>query len=270
MNFKSIADLTNDIKKYIIPNIPKDVSVVYGVPRSGVLPASIIAMLMGLDLAIVGQESIYSGERKKNFVNNKTNGKILLIDDTTSTGASLFKFKKILDKPCITCSVYTSNAVRSKIDIPGVVVQAPRIFEWNFLGASYTDDSLYDMDGVICQDPTVFDDDGEGYKNALINAKPLFIPQRKVKAICTNRLERWRCVTEDWLQRHGVQYGKLIMQQYATAAERRKQGNPGLYKAKHYKQLGGSLFVESHDVQAKVIAANSSKPCLSIESMSIF
>lgn len=260
-----------DIEKYILPNIPQDVSTVYGVPRSGILPASIIATAIGADLGVAGSKDLFSGHRKKNFLNKKQGNRILLVDDSINTGQSLLGYRQMMDVPCLTCGIYTVPETRHLVDIAGPVCPRPRMFQWNFSGHATTNLSYFDMDGVICEDPTAFDDDGIGYQNDIATLKPLYIPQTGIKAICTNRLEKWRGITEDWLRRHNVQYEKLIMRQFNTAAERRKHGNPGLYKAQQYmNDPSAMLFVESHDAQAKVIAEKSKKPCLSIETMRMF
>ena len=271
MEFRSITNLEQDIREYILPHLPRDIGTVYGCPRSGMLPATIIATAIGADLGIVGQNTpLLSGDRKRNFILPNKGKKVLLVDDSSNTGSAMALNKKALGIDCLTCAVYTRKVNRDKLDFAGPTVEGYRFFEWQFQGAGITKESYFDMDGVLCQDPKPFDDDGKEYQDALRNAKPLYLPQVKIKAICTNRLDRWRGITEEWLAKYNVQYDHLIMQPFKTAAERRKQGNPGKYKAKHYKKSDAKLFVESHNSQAKVIADESGKPCLSIESMKLF
>jgi uncharacterized HAD superfamily protein len=272
--FKSIKDLTDDIKKFLLPNIPTDISTVVGIPRSGMIPASIIATAIGAKLKVLGQEGDpLSGWRMDNYLNKKEDGRVLLVDDSCGSGKSMQEAKRRYGTPCLTCAIYPKSHSKHIVDLFATVFDGTRFFEWNFNGSGITKKSYYDMDGVICEDPTTYDDDGTTYGNAIATAKPLYLPQVEIEAICTNRIERWRAITEEWLKRHGVKYKKLIMQPYPTAVERRRHGNPGIYKARHYAETERDkvwLFVESHDVQAKVIYEKSGRPCLSIESMTLF
>lgn len=268
MNFKSIKDLRNDIKNSLLLKLPRDIGAVYGIPRSGLLPASIIATALGVDLGVVGGPPLF-GARKSLFVREPGN-KILLVDDSIFGGGAMSRAKSILNKECYTCAVYAHPKSKDCLDFYAIELDGPRFFEWNFAGIKATENYMFDMDGVICEDPRVYDDDGPGYQTEIKVVRPLYLPQTKIKAICTNRIERWRPETEAWLKKYNVVYDKLIMQPFKTAVERRKFSNPGEYKAKHYVKSGAAVFIESHDWQAKVIAAKSNKPVLSIESMKLF
>jgi len=269
MNFRSILDMSVDIKKHLLPVLPRNIKAVYGVPRSGVLPASIIATALGVDVGMVGGPPLKGGNRRRILLNSS--GDVdLLVDDTIYTGNSMAQAVRLFNKPCLTCAIYASTISIEKVNFYALELNGPRVFEWNFTGIKSTEEYIFDMDGVICEDPSVFDDDGVKYEMAIKNLKPLYLPQVKVKAICTNRINRWRSQTEQWLFNYGVKYDKLIMQPFSTAVERRRKSKAYEYKAYWYTKLGGSLFIESHDVQAKQIADISKKPVLSIESMRLF
>ena len=272
MTFKSICDLSIDIYDKILPNLPRDIGIVYGIPRSGMLPASIIATAIGAELGILGGMPCF-GERKKNIVLPQRM-KILLVDDSIHTGKAMLKATQVLglDESCYyTCAVYVHSKSKHLIDYYAEVLDNGRIFQWNFSGIKATKDYCWDMDGVICTEPAIYDDDGENYRNEILNVvKPLLLPQVRIKAIVTNRMEKWRNDTETWLSKYGVQYDQLIMQPFSTATERRQNSTPEEFKARHLISLNGTLFIESHDVQAKRIAFLSKRPVLSIESMQLF
>lgn len=267
MQFKSFADLEKDIKQNLLPKLPRTIKTVYGIPRSGMLPASIIATFLGADLAMVGGIP-KSGNRASAF--SIKGNEVLLVDDSILSGNSMNQAKAVLGMDCLTCAVYANSFNTNKVNFVGVIVDGQRFFEWNFLGKLETPQYMFDMDGVLCLDPEVFDDDGSRYENSLINAKPLFIPQTKIKAICTNRIERWRTVTEAWLQKYNVKYDSLYMQQYKTAVERRASSNPARYKAEHYAKSKAILFIESNDDQAVTINSLTKKPVLSIQKMRVY
>jgi hypothetical protein len=265
VNFCSLADLRNDVLS-LIPHLPK-VEVVYGIPRSGLLPASIIACLIGARLGIVGCPTVFGGARTD--LSDKDYRNKLLVDDSVLSGSAMRKAKEVIGD-CYTCAIYAAPNSIKKVDYYSRIVNPPRIFEWNFTGTPATPNFMFDMDGVLCQNINVFDDDGDKYMQAISNVKPLYIPTMEIFAICTNRIERWRDVTKTWLQQHEVRYKHLFMQQYPTAVERRKNSKIFDYKAQHYQSSPCNLFVESHNDQAKMISLLSNKPVLSIQSMQIF
>ena len=39
MIFRSIKDLSRDIREKLLPALPRDIGIVYGIPRSGMIPA---------------------------------------------------------------------------------------------------------------------------------------------------------------------------------------------------------------------------------------
>lgn len=267
MNFKSIKNMSEDIRRYLMPKLPSDIGIVYGVPRSGLLPATIIATFLGAELATIGQSSI-SGQRKKNFIKRKKT-RSLIVDDSMYRGGAMQKALQMCDKPCETCVVYVSPESKTKVNYFSEILPGPRFFEWNFLGIKATEDFVFDMDGVICEDPKVYDNDGASYQKEIESVRPLFIPQVKIKAICTNRIERWRPQTENWLNRYGVLYDELLMQPFKTAVERRLKSTSAGFKSEYYKN-NGTLFVESHNSHAKEISKITKKPVLSIEAMKLF
>lgn len=272
MRFKSLRDLSVDIQFRLLPQLPRDISIVYGIPRSGMLPATIVATALGAKLGIIGGVTFF-GSRLKHKVLPE-GGKTLLVDDSIHTGKAMAEARGLLrnNRPIdYTCAVYAHSQSLNCVDYYAEVLDEQRIFQWNFTGIKATEGYCWDMDGVICTNPTVFDDDGEAYRNHILNeVKPLYLPQVKVKAIVTNRIERWRRETETWLRRYGVQYECLIMQPWATAAERRAGSSTEEFKARHFTEMDGTAFIESHDDQARRIATLSGRPVLSIESMRLF
>jgi orotate phosphoribosyltransferase len=50
MNFKSVADLNRDVREWMT-SLPRDIDLVIGVPRSGMLVANLLALDFNLPLA---------------------------------------------------------------------------------------------------------------------------------------------------------------------------------------------------------------------------
>lgn len=274
MRFKSIADLASDIRHKLLPVLPRDIGYVYGIPRSGLLPASIIATALGVPLWKSGQISDI-GERKT-ILNRTRNTKLLIVDDTIRTGSAMRGeiAQFTINNPSMeyfTCAVYTAPESINLVDFYSEIVSLPRMFEWNFSGIKATMHSCWDLDGAICTDPTVFDDDSENYQHEILSGvRPLNLPHVEVLGIVTNRLERWRPETETWLRQNGIRYKHLIMQPFSTANERRFSSKPYEFKAQWLKRLDGRFFVESEDKQARRIAELSGRPVLSLETMRLY
>ena len=100
MNFKSINDLTIDIYKKL-DGIPKNVDLVVGIPRSGMLVASLIALYLNLPLTdadSLANNHIYGfGDTKKNekWIDKIEEArKILVVEDSVYTGNSILKTKE--------------------------------------------------------------------------------------------------------------------------------------------------------------------------------
>jgi len=272
--FVTYEMMYKDIMYHLIPKLPRDIKAIMGIPRSGMIAASMISTELHIPMGIMGCDKFFSGNRVGSD-NGIKSGKILVIDDSVNSGKTFGIFEK--DIKCLSknfevvkAAVYMKKGGENIASLFARYLDVPRIFEWNLFNSFKIQDMILDMDGVLCQDPTIYDDDGIDYQNNITNAIPLHIPKYPVKAICTSRLERWRSITENWLQYYGVKYGKLIMSSYATADERRKKGDKSAYKAKYYVNLNGSLFIESSSHQAKRIASIAKRNVLSLEDKKIY
>lgn len=268
MNYINYNQFIKDIYGLLV-KLPRNIGGVLGVPRSGIMPAAIIATELHIPLGIIGCDTFFGGSRMGQIKYDE-NLPVLVIDDTVCSGASMANAKsKNTFKNSIYACVYVTPGSEKHVDFYSKQLAMPRVFEWNLFNSTHITTALLDMDGVICVDPVPFDDDGVEYQMALKNAIPLHIPHLEVAGIVTNRLERWRGITEEWLARHNVKYKTLVMSQYNTAEERRKH-NTAEYKADNYIRLGASLFVESSTWQAKRIAEITKKPVICIDDKTIY
>ena len=68
------------------------------------------------------------------------------------------------------------------------------MFEWNYLHHDgYSHLCCYDIDGVLCEDPTDEEnDDGDRYKNFILNAPLRFKPFAPIGFLVSSRLEKYR------------------------------------------------------------------------------
>lgn len=274
----------------ILKNLTKFVmaraDLIVGIPRSGMLPANLIAMYLNkpfTDINSFIEGKIYSGGNRFNG-NDATKlserpslneiKRVLIVDDSIGYGVQLNKTKEQLkcvsDKyQFIYSAIFARTQSQKMVDIFCEIVDGERVFEWNIFHQKWVlMASCMDIDGVICQNPKV-DDDGELYLHEIRYAKPLYIPSVKVKTLITCRLEKYRKETEDWLKLYGVKYDNLIMLNLPDKLSRQRWNKHGEYKGTEYKKSGYMLFIESSLAEAKVIKAVSGKPVFCTETMAL-
>jgi len=275
MNYRSVGDLSQLIS-HSMHKIPRDAEIIVGIPRSGMLTASIIALKANLPLtdlySFLRNDELRRGKTRSyklsHLVHPQDARKILLVDDSVSTGSSLAEAKGRLKEfiaaggEVVTLAAYAERRSGDLVDIHFDLVGHPRMFEWNVMHHPRLIDACMDIDGVLCVDPTEEEnDDGPRYLEFINNARPLIIPTIKVKRLVTSRLEKYRQPTEAWLARHGVQYGSLHMVDLPSAGERRRLKIHHKFKANVYaSDIESTLFVESEPGQAIEIMRRTNKP----------
>ena len=143
------------------------------------------------------------------------------------------------------------------------------LFEWNFFNSPFFAGRVAsDMDGILCVDYSLHDDDdGPAYQRFLTEVPPLYLTRRHpIALIVTSRLEKYRPQTEAWLDKWGVKYDRLEMWPGADPAERWQRvggaSNSAARKARLFDQSGLAIFAESCPSQARDIAGLTGKPVL--------
>jgi len=276
MQFRSIADLAKTIRAQA-HRIPAEVDLVVGVPRSGMLAASIVALAMNrnlLDLnSCLSNARITHGRTREVPGGQPDDARaaswLLLVDDSVRTGRSMRDAKEAILRTgfvghVTTLAVYAAPTARRAVDICLETVSMPRAFEWNVMHRIELADCCVDLDGVLCVDPADDEnDDGPRYARFLQNARPLIIPSYPIGHIVTSRLQKYRLETEEWLRDHGVVFGQLHMLDFPSAEIRRRLRPHARFKASVYmSQRATHLFIESEPNQAAEIAQISGKPVL--------
>lgn len=273
-NYISFNDLFLTIRKNL-DKLPKNIDLIVGVPRSGMIPAYTIGLYLNKKVCtlddFLSNNIPSNGERTLDKIHLYNN--ILIVDDSINTGSAnsiLMKKLSLIDvseKVIKTLAVYATKFSCNKVDYYFEIVDTPRIFEWNYLNHPQSSKWCFDIDGVLCVDPTEAEnDDGENYREFLLNARPLFIPKYTIYALVTSRLEKYRKETEYWLNKNGVKYERLYMLNLSNKYERQKLKAHGKFKAEIYKDLPETtLFIESSAKQAREISLLTGKPCMSVE-----
>lgn len=277
MNFRTYADLNDTILKNL-EKIPSDIDIIVGIPRSGMLVANIIALYLNLPLTDIESflgGNIYSAgkTRERQWIRTIDDARsILLVDDSVDTGRSLMEAKELLRgincyEKIITCVAFVTPKSVNYPDVYFDICDGPRMFEWNYLHHTHLGRACFDLDGVLCRDPSEEEnDDGDNYLNFIKNVQPKVIPTFKIACIVTARLEKYRDETVTWLKNNGIKYEELVMSPFRTKEERIKSGSHGEFKAQIYKTHKDCwIFVESCEWQATQISELTGKAVFCIE-----
>jgi uncharacterized HAD superfamily protein/hypoxanthine phosphoribosyltransferase len=277
MEYRSLADLSSLITRKL-HLVPADVDLVVGIPRSGILPAITIALMLNLRYADLDRfldgrlAGAGSTKHHAGLIGAIAEARhVLVIDDSLNRGHAMREVRARLEHLGETvrftfAAAYVVPDGKDEVDIAFEIVPLPRIFEWNFIHHVYLEHACVDIDGVLCLDPRKDEnDDGASYLRFLASATPLYRPTRRLGCLVTSRLEKYRPATEAWLDSHGVTYDKLVMLDLPSAKERQRLSVHGRFKGEIYRDSKAMLFIESEQSQAIEIARISGKPVLSIE-----
>ena len=265
IHYRSVDNLNNTIKSKL-RLLPSDIDIVVGVPRSGMLAASLVALYRNLSLAdldgFLAGKLMGGGERLRRCGEIR---RVLVIDDSVHSGSAIDKAKARIEQmnaefDVVYCCVYVAPMSREKVDIYMEVCPVPRVFEWNLMHHPILENSCVDIDGVLCIDPTQTEnDDGPKYREFLSNVNALVRPTVEIKALVTCRLEKYRDLTVEWLSNNDIRYKHLFMMNYRTKEERIADKKYAKFKAKIYKKTKTVLFIESSYMQAVEISRLTNK-----------
>ncbi|CAM3010472.1 Uncharacterized protein, HAD superfamily [Flavobacterium succinicans] len=270
MYYRNVKDLNNIILQRL-SIIPRDFDLIVGVPRSGMLPANLLALYLNrpyTDIHSFLNGHIYKAGARGQFFDISEFKNVLVVDDSIASGAAMVEVKENLkhlnDQFNIKyCAIYVIPGKEKMVDYFFETVPLPRYFQWNILNHTTLEKACFDIDGVLCADPLPEqNDDGEKYIDFILNAPPLFIPGSKIGTIVTSRLEKFRKETETWLAANNIKYNDLVMLDLPNMEARQRANNHGDHKAKTYLSKPYVLFIESEYHQAVEINRLSKKPVL--------
>jgi uncharacterized HAD superfamily protein/hypoxanthine phosphoribosyltransferase len=271
MRFRSIADLSallvRDSDRF------RSFDLIVGIPRSGLMAATLLSLL--IHRPVIDLDGYLSARRawggRRLAVSGGRPRRVLVLDDSVNTGAAMAEARARLagrDDAVTYACVFLVPGGERLVDMYCEMVPHPRVFEWNVFHHGYGRHFCFDMDGVLCADPSEADnDDGCAYLEFLAKARPLRIPAVEIGCIVTCRLDQYRRPTEDWLSRHGIRFRELVMMPCSTAAERKAFGH-ARFKAQVYAgRRDAMLFIESCDSQAREIHRLTGRPVLAVSAM---
>lgn len=284
-NYRTIDDL-NQIIRNGIPVLPWKPDVIAGVHRSGMLAATMFAAHLNVPVISVkdfcrgcdvyaGYRSYIPPEEQEVFL--APSRRVLVVEDACNEGNTLRQEIERIEAHADLTGRHEIHYLSVYISDPAVLnlptnfmyferVEAPRLFEWNWMNHSVLANSCIEIEGVMCRRPDLTEaDDGERYAQYVANVEPMFTSKRKVGRIVTQRLGKWREMTEGWLLQHGITYDKLDMMPCETAHDRNKWGVARFKHDIYFNQGGMKLLVEDRALISKEIWQLSKLPVLCIE-----
>lgn len=269
MEYKDVATLNADTRQFA-QEVPSDIDLVVGIPRSGLLAANILCLY--LDVPMTDVDGLCEGrifDTGSRFDENwsfDTIDSVLVVDDSVNSGAQMTETRSRIEEHAFPFdiqygAIYVSPDGHRHVDHWGEVVPTPRLFEWNLIHHPVLKDACVDIDGVLCRDPTPEEnDDGERYREFISEVEPKIVPNQRIHRLVTCRLEKYRPETEAWLDAHGITYDTLVMMDLPDRETRLEQGNHARYKASVYRSTDSIMFIESDPGQAANICQQSKKP----------
>ena len=266
------SQLIKDCRDLLLPQVANlELRGILGIPRSGMLPASMLAMWLNLPLYtldplgkpfVLSAMDEFGGRRMKDH--KSTVGKLLVVDDTIYSGAAMLDIRSKMWEHAYFSCVYFRPKSNFKPDFYARELKPPHLLEWNLFNCTYIEHALLDFDGIFSPNvPREACKDETKYIEYIKNVEPFYhrIPKTRCKGIVTARLEKYRDITEEWLERHGISYDFLKM--YPTEQREKRDKNhieeSSTFKANVFSNSDAKFFIESELAEAVRIREKSGK-----------
>lgn len=274
--YRSISDLNRCIleKLYLLP---RNIDLIVGIPRSGMLPANLMALYLNkpfTDIDSFLEGKIYGSGQRARAISPSAYKNIMIVDDSVFSGNALAEAKEKTESLAKMYNlryavVYATADTQDKVDCYLEIIDGLRFFQWNLFHHRYIlENSCCDIDGVLCLDPPV-DDDADLYLEYITHAIPLYVPTVKIGTLVSCRLEKYREPTVAWLEKYKIRYDRLVMLDLPDKQARQQWNRHAGYKAEVYKRSDAFLFIESSLEQARGIKRLSDKSVFCIENFSL-
>tara|TARA_Y100000592_G_scaffold28733_1_gene45750 strand:+ start:18724 stop:19758 length:1035 start_codon:yes stop_codon:yes gene_type:complete len=266
--------LIKDCVDYLIPKIAAlNIKGIAAVPRSGFLPASFCSVMLNLPLYFIQKDGSaepmsgvceFGGKRMEKH--KESDGKILVLDDTVYSGNSLLPIKNHVGREgFLFGSLYVHPSSVVLVDVYGKELPPPHLLEWNFFNSPYISQCLLDFDGILCPNvPYQVAKDENKYIDYIKNVEPYHHRLPKIhscRGIVTARLEKYRDITEEWLEKHNVKYNFLRM--FPTERQEERDANHAIeaarFKSNVLREVDAHFFMESEKLEAQLMRSQSER-----------
>lgn len=213
-HYVTVEKIASDAAKWC-SEMSSDFDYVIAMPRSGLLIGSVVACVLGKPLTtpdqVIAGRSPWKSKEFNSRVLNCAYNKVLLVDDTIVTGSQMQEAKKQLSGyldgfELITSALYAAE--NAEVDRFYKRINSGHRYHCEYALMHHKHGKIgYDIDGVLCEDWR----SGSDRLEFLRTARPYKIPTYEIDFLCTGRHEKYREITENWLNAHFVSWKKLYM-----------------------------------------------------------
>jgi hypoxanthine phosphoribosyltransferase len=216
INFVTLDELANWTREWI-RSFPTDFDVIIGIPRSGMIVASMIACRLGRPLTT---PDLYCEGKwwASQLIKPTSFRRALLVDDSVNAGMAIARARATLAQGPSNVKVTTAAVVahrreaRELVDLHYRLLLHPTIFEWNLLHMKAMNVLSVSLEGVLCDRlPQGVSLASEGFAHWAAETRCLQVPSYEIDFVISMRGEQLRDVTQRWLARHGVRYRELLL-----------------------------------------------------------
>ena len=269
MNYKSLADLNDDVASWI-QKMPTDFDIIVGIPRSGLLVANLISLHFNIPLTDVENLSeglLIGGGRRcptktisaiKQSCNHKL--KVLVVDDSVDSGSQmkvikdyLSPFRHLYDLKF--GAVYVTPGREEVLDLYYTTISKPRVFEWNVMHHPNLSHFCIDISCLI-----------KKYQPSLISQEPepAIRPSGEIGFLidCHCQLRKADRIIPEWLDKNKITYRNFIKMDKSKALNTSLIDSIIFFKAGIYNLSKSLLFIENSQTQALRIARLTKKNVL--------
>ena len=275
MEFISYAQLAKDVDTFC-KQLPKP-DLIVGIPRSGMLPATMMAKYWDVPLT-TSKSDDYESKVYEN-VDSKLMISIYVVDDSMLCGQTMLDMMKYSreDKRIKYLVIYDSADYHHRDGMLPYTsfraIKGGRVFQWNLWNHKEVLASCcMDIDGVLCRPPTEEEnDDGPLYKKFLGETEQWYKPQHQVGVLVTARIGKYQKDTIEWLNRNDIKFDNLAMLNMKSKVERLSYQNVhAKFKARVYAKTHTLLFIEDDPGQAYAINQLTNRPVLCVSNWKLY
>ena len=263
MLFKSYEIISNCIFNNLY-KIPENIDLIVGIDRSGMIIALMIANY--LHKKVVSFDEFIDDNFNIDNIKN-----VLITQDSTANGKRINEIKnqiKLSNKFYLNIKYIIIYYVNKNIlnDINNIALehfQSSDLMELNFIFNQFNL-TMYQIQGNLCRKPTQEEiQNQEKYLDYINNVKPYQRPNKQIiSCIITNRPEKYRKQTQEWLKKYNYRYNKLIMMPQNINDKIK-------YKGQIYKNSSEELYISNDEKESIEINKISNKQVLCTQTMQI-
>jgi orotate phosphoribosyltransferase len=268
VQYRTVSDLDADTRR-LARSLPRDVDLIVGIPRSGLLAANLLCLRLNCPMTdvdgLLSRRLLSTGRRLNDDAFDWDDlERVVVVDDSVNTGGEMRRTAARLSAAALPFSVeyaavYIAPGGYRYVDYWAEVVPNPRVFGWNIYHHPILRHACVDLEGVLQQTP-VGTDGGllPGGVSATVD-RSASVPSTRLGWVVSTRPESDRPAVRAWLADNGVAYDRLVLVGGADGADR-DESDRAARKAAFYRSTDAKLFLEGSGRQAAEIARLTNRP----------